>query len=723
LITNKNRNLHINKNIPKTKNWFVLERDIIIKNEHQELYLFFFDNIDTTIFLNKNISNDDVKIKNDVIEEFVLSCCKNEEVTCQLLCKLPKYDIETDLITLLAYCKFPDHHIQFEFYFTNVKENSPTSSIYCFASGNINTTDDHHSISDLKLNKPNILFLEQAIDCSKFGSKKLINNEECRNEIREIVNNYKMTCLLSFKDVVYDPHSNLIKIRAVCKHKTHDCSYKFVIQYCFQPDSILLGFTNGNPKTNHGDSIEFSHLSGERRLRAQQIMQNLAPGMLHEKMSQHVDTELAKKGNPQNWYKPETLQKANSERKCWEDVVKGCVVHAVVECVDEEKNKKHMDRYVQEASNPLKMVIFSKKQAKLLKKLTSGKKKVTFFNDATGTVIAKPRCHKRHTKKKVLYYAGVIQVGGVTLPLAEYITMNHDDASIGNFYSSYRKFLEVECRVKWPPFKTVVVDFSWAMLNGILRAFNVMDVITYVNLVHQHLTTKTEIPFEIVEIFICSSHFIKIIVGQINKKASNKISFKHMVLEAFALMIDCDDLVQLIIVFRHLMTIIISPKKNPAVVKSIIELKNIYTNYIQDEEMTEMLDAARTDDRISKKKYGPQPSFNKSQFYGLFSKIFLEVQEQVLDQNEKYGGESNPYYQKGFGAFLVKQYFAYVPLWTSIVTKKRLCNSPVENHFKTVKHQVIVEKSMPAHRFVSRTKDHFEARLKSIESGLFFKKV
>jgi hypothetical protein len=108
----------------------------------------------------------------------------------------------------------------------------------------------------------------------------------------------------------------------MCKHKTHDCSYKFVIKYCFKPDSIVLGFTNGNPKSNHGDSIEFSHLSGERRLRAQQIMQNLAPGMLHEKMTQHVDKELAKKGNPQNCYKPETLQKANSERKCWEDVVK-----------------------------------------------------------------------------------------------------------------------------------------------------------------------------------------------------------------------------------------------------------------------------------------------------------------------------------------------------------------------------------------------------------------
>jgi hypothetical protein len=271
---------------------------------------------------------------------------------------------------LLAYCKFPDHHIQF--YITNVKENSPTSSIYCFASGNINTTDDHHSISDLKLNKPNILFLEQTIDCSKFGSKfgskKLINNEGCRNEIREIVHNYKMTCLLSFKDVVYDPHSNLIKIRPMCKHKTHDCSYKFVIKYCFKPDSIVLGFTNGNPKTNHGDSIEFSHLSGERRLRAQQIMQNLTPGMLHEKMTQHVDTELAKKEihrigtSLKRFRKPIQKEKVG---RMWSRagadwpynevgkipralsglgalganplLVKGCVIHAVVECVDEEK--------------------------------------------------------------------------------------------------------------------------------------------------------------------------------------------------------------------------------------------------------------------------------------------------------------------------------------------------------------------------------------------------
>jgi hypothetical protein len=85
--------------------------------------------------------------------------------------------------------------------------------------------------------------------------------------------------------------------------------------------------------------------------------------------------------------------------------------------------------------------------------------------------------------------------------------------------------------------------------------------------------------------------------------------------------------------------------------------------------------------------------------------------------------EDNFYYHATFGWFILKQYFPYAPFWTSILTKVRLCNSSVENHFKTIKEQVINEKSVPIHRFANRVKDHFEARLKAIESGIFLKKV
>jgi hypothetical protein len=248
-------------------------------------------------------------------------------------------------------------------------------------------------------------------------------------------------------------------------------------------------------------------------------------------------------------------------------------------------------------------------------------------------------------------------------------------------------------------------------------------VLTYVNMIFDKLTKGEEIPSEITELFICSSHFIKIIVNQLNTKAKNKKAFKHFNLEVFALMIDCKDVSKLIQIFQNFIYVISSFKETKNVKRCIIKINDIRKNH-NIEDMTDVLEEAKNDESVKKIKDEPQPTYIKSKFHMMFSNIFDEVQEKVIKDNSEHIGDNvNPHYQKGFAAFLLKQYFAYVPLWTSIVTKERLCNSPIENHFKTVKSQVIVDKSMPAHRFVNRTRDHFEARLKMIESGLFFKKV
>jgi hypothetical protein len=374
-------------------------------NTSTKLDLFAFESVDSTICHQKFVGSDVIELDNPAFELLLRTCCQFNEVNCDLIFKTPVLDDTSDYIEVIAYCKYPSHQCQFHFILSNFK-TSEDSVLYCFSSSDIYLDDKYHNIDTSK--RPKIEFIKQRIDVENFIIDNKINKELCRDAIRKILEDQMVTCVLSFKDVVFNQCSQSVKIRGSCKHGNHNCDYKFTIY--LKPEPVLIGLTNGNPKVHHKGSIAFPQIRGAIRTEYQTVMSHgLAPQMVHEKLSKTANVSLAKKGNPGYWFPPQLLQKANSERKCWEDLVKGCVLHAAIECVDEKCNTNE-NRFVQSVSNPMAMTMYSPKQGKLLRSLTRGKKRLTANFDATGTTIQKPRCHKKHTSQKPLYYALTISL-------------------------------------------------------------------------------------------------------------------------------------------------------------------------------------------------------------------------------------------------------------------------------------------------------------------------
>ena len=76
--------------------------------------------------------------------------------------------------------------------------------------------------------------------------------------------------------------------------------------------------------------------------------------------------------------------------------------------------------------------------------------------DATGSVVREPDGEEC---KRILYYALVARFMNSTIPLAEFISSEHDTTSISHFLKDYRKFV-VQGGYKWPTLTVFVVDWS-----------------------------------------------------------------------------------------------------------------------------------------------------------------------------------------------------------------------------------------------------------------------
>lgn len=139
--------------------------------------------------------------------------------------------------------------------------------------------------------------------------------------------------------------------------------------------------------------------------------------------------------------------------------------------------------------------------------------------DATGSVVHKPRdiyC------KRIMYYAIVVKKSESIIPIAEMITSEHDIASISILLKKYRQFAEVNRR-KWPLFKVVVVDWSWALINSLMNEWNRCDITEYLERVYSSLDNGSPIEDTLLIVHTCCAHFMKPVSSYIQKNFQNPL--------------------------------------------------------------------------------------------------------------------------------------------------------------------------------------------------------
>lgn len=68
---------------------------------------------------------------------------------------------------------------------------------------------------------------------------------------------------------------------------------------------------------------------------------------------------------------------------------------------------------------------------------------------------------------------------------------------------------------KWPVINTVVMEFSFAEINGVLNALNKMDIVKYLNIIYEMIQTKTD-NWDIVKFHLCVSHLMHNMTSDVN---------------------------------------------------------------------------------------------------------------------------------------------------------------------------------------------------------------
>lgn len=152
--------------------------------------------------------------------------------------------------------------------------------------------------------------------------------------------------------------------------------------------------------------------------------------------------------------------------------------------------------------------LYSEAQFKLLTK-----EPLDLYFDATGSVVRPPTCHD-HFCQRVYYYAGVVKYNSKIIPVMELISVKHDTGTLIGFLTNVNaKISSIVPKIS-RPFRSITIDWSWPSINAIMKAFNNISFLDYLN-IHFHKKNVDTKP-----LFICYSHFMKIIADQINKRFS-----------------------------------------------------------------------------------------------------------------------------------------------------------------------------------------------------------
>lgn len=486
----------------------------------------------------------------------------------------------------------------------------------------------------------------------------------------QTVNN---TCVLNFKHSRFIKKKNIIKIYAYCAHA--GCKV-FILEI------RNTSLSNNHDVSVYSSSLNFNHISkltrylkGVERTMFKKNNKHEKPMILRQQSIKTSSKTLIKEGNLQDIKSNEVFRKCRSE-------MLGSLDRDKDDLIDLIKFQRDNPSYVKMVSQPLQICIYSNQQLDILNKELKANIDLRVHLDATGSIIRKPQA----CSKKIYYYAIVIKCSfnDSVCPITEMVSSNHDTTTIGIWLAKFKSFITFN-KKKWPLFKNVVTDFSFALINAATLFWNNMDLKTYLlitfNAIESNNNSKID---KLVKIFICCSHFFKIISNDINTFFVNyteRTFFKEVLAGAF----NITNFGNMCEWFSHLVIVLNSKFVNEHVLKSTALLMefSINENNFNTEDF-KMLDSREMHFHSSEQLYKSSP------FYSKFYLLYENVMNSGKCSTAEYHKPENKYYNPDFLKTALKKYFPYLPLWSGLLAKnKRPNNSYVENWFSIVKNVIL----------------------------------
>ena len=325
-------------------------------------------------------------------------------------------------------------------------------------------------------------------------------------------------CYLSFYGE--RQNKNSFVMYAKCRYK--ECSQRFkfdIAHYAYMPLTVFVYSTDMSKELHPNDHKFYYQLTAQERRSVQEKLEYMMSRQMELAEINTIDVELAKAGNMQALRSLSVYQKAKSEDNAKYDLtLQSKDLQDLMQLRVEEK-KLH-NPYLQH-THDLNAIMFSEETIRAV-----GPRKI-LRGDATGNCCRAPA---GGDYKRILYYAFVVSICGVVLPILEFITSEYNVMEITLCLMRFRYFVEAMKDSCWPYFDIVIVDWSWALIHAIMKEWNDTDIYIYLRRTCNYVLYGKAYPEKWIIVHNCAVDFLKRVSDKIDE-VHNSFQGKDFVMD------------------------------------------------------------------------------------------------------------------------------------------------------------------------------------------------
>ncbi|XP_024147265.2 uncharacterized protein LOC112158246 [Oryzias melastigma] len=283
---------------------------------------------------------------------------------------------------------------------------------------------------------------------------------------------------------------------------------------------------------------------------------------------------------------------------------------------------------------------------------------ITLHLDATGGVVSKIP----NQPKRVFYYSITLPGNGTDkppLPVSELLTNDH---TIPNLCFWLLQMITKARKLSKYSIHQIEVDYSWALIQSVLLAFNRQDIVSYLRDCYNIVKgTKSQPKFEKKTILhLCSAHIIKAIHGSFGKKTSDK-GLKEFATHCVAQLINSTNLQKALHFFKNMCIVFQNKTKKKAVENSLKDIQKEVQER-QTQEYTVEVQQFEDDKTPEANTIFAQSPFQKD-----FSSVLQSVMTTLNLEEEEEEETINIYYCPEIVHVLMKDYIPIYPLWSGVM--------------------------------------------------------
>ncbi|CAF2096636.1 unnamed protein product [Rotaria magnacalcarata] len=489
---------------------------------------------------------------------------------------------------------------------------------------------------------------------------------------------------------------------------------------CQQPDDnsskLFLIRVYGEENHNPAIAIGARNLSGERRHSIGQRANEIGPLRVFRELINEADENLLSAGNYTQCPTIETIKKAAADYRqkmhIDESIFTECRILRLA-YMRADPITACIRGYIHEmAEIPFRAHLFTETQIKRYISYCK-KEKYSYVNiDATGGVL------KRMCDQKQLLLYAVMFKDGVdafdTVPLAHAILTKHTVASICTFLDNLAESITVVNKKPILP-SFFIIDFSAALMNAILKTFNVENINNHLNRCWNVISGKytAQEVRSLSFIHLCCCHVMHAIARSLTAARIDK-KLRKAILHVFAIILCNNHINELFDILGMIINIFGDPNEQNAKQK-LEELLLLQLNVDQESEL--MLKDGK---KIFKKAKKMRDKLNEVDEYLRSNTPIIHQSPFNKEAIRRYPNLANLVNNKNkpnkidnplFSPSLIRifyRWWAYLPLWTglllnfqeryssdiketSLVTYKpvRYSNAVIESYFRTFKRSII----------------------------------